>query len=83
MWEVLNQALNILFRNTLQILLSNKFFLDFVVTLSFYVFLVDLLGLLKWRSHTSLLQQNLRQLMKVEGGEVVKVRVLYLKKVTV
>ncbi|KAI5175063.1 Dedicator Of Cytokinesis Protein 1 [Manis pentadactyla] len=33
---------------------------------------VDLLGLLKWRSHTSLLQQNLRQLMKVDGGEVVK-----------
>lgn len=38
------------------------------------LFLVDLLGLLKWRSNTSLLQQNLRQLMKVEGGEVVKVR---------
>lgn len=35
---------------------------------------VDLLGLLKWRSNTSLLQQNLRQLMKVDGGEVVKVR---------
>lgn len=34
---------------------------------------VDLLGLLKWRSNTSLLQQNLRQLMKVDGGEVVKV----------
>lgn len=34
---------------------------------------VDLLGLLKWRSNTSLLQQNLRHLMKVEGGEVVKV----------
>lgn len=34
---------------------------------------MDLLGLLKWRSNTSLLQQNLRQLMKVEGGEVVKV----------
>ncbi|XP_030629626.1 dedicator of cytokinesis protein 1 [Chanos chanos] len=33
---------------------------------------VDLLGLLKWRSNTSLLQQNLRQLMKVNGGEVVK-----------
>uniref|UniRef100_A0A452TV77 Dedicator of cytokinesis 1 n=1 Tax=Ursus maritimus TaxID=29073 RepID=A0A452TV77_URSMA len=33
---------------------------------------VDLLGLLKWRSNTSLLQQNLRQLMKVDGGEVVK-----------
>lgn len=41
----------------------------------FYFFVpVDLLGLLKWRSNTSLLQQNLRQLMKVEGGEVVKVR---------
>lgn len=34
---------------------------------------VGLLGLLKWRSNTSLLQQNLRQLMKVDGGEVVKV----------
>ncbi|XP_066549905.1 dedicator of cytokinesis protein 1 isoform X2 [Amia ocellicauda] len=33
---------------------------------------VDLLGLLKWRSNTSLLQQNLQQLMKVDGGEVVK-----------
>ncbi|XP_018616629.1 dedicator of cytokinesis protein 1 isoform X2 [Scleropages formosus] len=33
---------------------------------------VDLLGLLKWRSNTSLLEQNLRQLMKVDGGEVVK-----------
>ncbi|KAJ8284749.1 hypothetical protein COCON_G00035990 [Conger conger] len=33
---------------------------------------VDLLGLLKWRSNTSLLQQNLRQLMNVDGGEVVK-----------
>uniref|UniRef100_G3UQM1 Dedicator of cytokinesis 1 n=1 Tax=Meleagris gallopavo TaxID=9103 RepID=G3UQM1_MELGA len=34
---------------------------------------VDLLGLLKWRSNTNLLQQNLKQLMKVDGGEVVKV----------
>lgn len=34
---------------------------------------MDLLGLLKWRSNTNLLQQNLRQLMKVDGGEVVKV----------
>uniref|UniRef100_A0A8C9BNT0 Dedicator of cytokinesis 1 n=1 Tax=Phocoena sinus TaxID=42100 RepID=A0A8C9BNT0_PHOSS len=33
---------------------------------------VDLLGLLKWRSNTNLLHQNLRQLMKVDGGEVVK-----------
>ncbi|MGH0149057.1 UNVERIFIED_CONTAM: hypothetical protein FKN15_052832 [Acipenser sinensis] len=33
---------------------------------------VDLLGLLKWRSNPSLLEQNLRKLMKVEGGEVVK-----------
>lgn len=40
----------------------------------FAFFPVDLLGLLKWRSNTSLLQQNLRQLMKVDGGEVVKVR---------
>lgn len=38
-----------------------------------FLFPVDLLGLLKWRSSTSLLQQNLRQLMKVDGGEVVKV----------
>lgn len=38
------------------------------------LFAVDLLGLLKWRSNTNLLQQNLRQLMKVDGGEVVKVR---------
>lgn len=37
------------------------------------LFTVDLLGLLKWRSNTNLLQQNLRQLMKVDGGEVVKV----------
>jgi hypothetical protein len=37
------------------------------------LFAVDLLGLLKWRSNTNLLQQNLRQLMKVDGGEVVKV----------
>ncbi|KAK6492338.1 dedicator of cytokinesis protein 2-like [Huso huso] len=34
--------------------------------------IVDLLGLLKWRSNPSLLEQNLRKLMKVEGGEVVK-----------
>ncbi|XP_053307197.1 dedicator of cytokinesis protein 1 isoform X1 [Spea bombifrons] len=33
---------------------------------------VDLLGLLKWRSNTNMLQQNLCQLMKVDGGEVVK-----------
>ncbi|KAM9324829.1 dedicator of cytokinesis protein 1 [Gastrophryne carolinensis] len=33
---------------------------------------VDLLGLLKWRSNTNLLQKNLRQLMNVDGGEVVK-----------
>ncbi|XP_038599409.1 dedicator of cytokinesis protein 1 isoform X1 [Tachyglossus aculeatus] len=33
---------------------------------------VGLLGLLKWRSNSQLLQQNLRQLMKVDGGEVVK-----------
>ncbi|KAM3835092.1 dedicator of cytokinesis protein 1 isoform 2-T2 [Vipera latastei] len=33
---------------------------------------VDLLGLLKWRSNTNILQQNLKQLMKVDGGEVVK-----------
>ncbi|RXN19006.1 dedicator of cytokinesis 1 isoform X1 [Labeo rohita] len=39
---------------------------------------VDLLGLLKWRSNTSLLQQNLRHLMKVEGGEVVKVFIIGL-----
>lgn len=45
----------------------------------FYFFAVDLLGLLKWRSNTSLLQQNLRQLMKVDGGEVVKVCMLFLR----
>uniref|UniRef100_A0A673IX69 Dedicator of cytokinesis protein 1-like n=1 Tax=Sinocyclocheilus rhinocerous TaxID=307959 RepID=A0A673IX69_9TELE len=39
---------------------------------------VDLLGLLKWRSNTSLLQQNLCHLMKVEGGEVVKVCVFII-----
>ncbi|XP_066567873.1 dedicator of cytokinesis protein 2 isoform X2 [Amia ocellicauda] len=33
---------------------------------------VDLLGLLKWRSNPSLLEQNLRRLRKVEGGEVMK-----------
>lgn len=48
-------------------LCANPFFVSFFVS-------VDLLGLLKWRSNISLLQQNLRQLMKVEGGEVVKVR---------
>lgn len=51
----------------------------YFVVITFFVVVcfppsVDLLGLLKWRSNTSLLQQNLRQLMKVEGGEVVKVR---------
>ncbi|KAL7990523.1 hypothetical protein Chor_013953 [Crotalus horridus] len=39
---------------------------------------VDLLGLLKWRSNTNILQQNLRQLMKVDGGEVVKVFIIGL-----
>ncbi len=59
--------------------------LSFVImTCLFFFFVclllsVDLLGLLKWRSNTSLLQQNLRQLMKVEGGEVVKVRRLKKK----
>ncbi|XP_072353782.1 dedicator of cytokinesis protein 2-like [Scyliorhinus torazame] len=33
---------------------------------------VDLLGLLKWRSNTSALNENLKKLMKVDGGEVVK-----------
>nr|XP_014351920.1 PREDICTED: dedicator of cytokinesis protein 2-like [Latimeria chalumnae] len=33
---------------------------------------VDLLGLLKWRANTSLLNENLGKLMKVDGGEVVK-----------
>lgn len=42
---------------------------------------VDLLGLLKWRSNTSLLQQNLRHLMKVDGGEVVKVRLNHLREI--
>uniref|UniRef100_W5LYE7 C2 DOCK-type domain-containing protein n=1 Tax=Lepisosteus oculatus TaxID=7918 RepID=W5LYE7_LEPOC len=35
-------------------------------------FNLDLLGLLKWRSNPSLLEQNLRRLRKVEGGEVMK-----------
>uniref|UniRef100_H3AEM9 DOCK2 protein n=1 Tax=Latimeria chalumnae TaxID=7897 RepID=H3AEM9_LATCH len=34
---------------------------------------LDLLGLLKWRANTSLLNENLGKLMKVDGGEVVKV----------
>uniref|UniRef100_A0A8C4YD12 Dedicator of cytokinesis 1 n=1 Tax=Gopherus evgoodei TaxID=1825980 RepID=A0A8C4YD12_9SAUR len=34
---------------------------------------MDLLVFCKWRSNTNLLQQNLRQLMKVDGGEVVKI----------
>ncbi|XP_078264532.1 dedicator of cytokinesis protein 2-like [Rhinoraja longicauda] len=33
---------------------------------------VDLLGLLKWRSNISALNENLSKLMKVDGGEVVK-----------
>uniref|UniRef100_A0A8C5BFM5 Dedicator of cytokinesis 5 n=1 Tax=Gadus morhua TaxID=8049 RepID=A0A8C5BFM5_GADMO len=33
---------------------------------------VDLLGLLNWRSHPEKLEQNLRRLMEVEGGEIVK-----------
>ncbi|XP_059821727.1 dedicator of cytokinesis protein 2-like [Hypanus sabinus] len=33
---------------------------------------VDLLGLLKWRSNIGALNENLRKLMKVDGGEVVK-----------
>ncbi|XP_043920391.1 dedicator of cytokinesis protein 2-like [Protopterus annectens] len=33
---------------------------------------IDLLGLLKWRSHPNRLQENLKKLMKVDGGEVVK-----------
>ncbi|XP_067836606.1 dedicator of cytokinesis protein 2-like isoform X2 [Heptranchias perlo] len=33
---------------------------------------VDLLGLLKWRSNISALKENLKNLMKVDGGEVVK-----------
>ncbi|TFJ96802.1 2-oxoglutarate and iron-dependent oxygenase domain-containing protein 2 [Platysternon megacephalum] len=34
----------------------------------------DLLGLLKWRSKPNLLVGNLQKLMKVDGGEVIKVR---------
>lgn len=52
-------------------------FLSLVLIVYFFFFLVDLLGLLKWRSNTNLLQQNLRQLMKVDGGEVVKVCVCH------
>lgn len=44
-----------------------------VIIIIIFKSLVDLLGLLKWRSNTNLLQQNLKQLMKVDGGEVVKV----------
>uniref|UniRef100_A0A4W3GF40 Dedicator of cytokinesis protein 2-like n=1 Tax=Callorhinchus milii TaxID=7868 RepID=A0A4W3GF40_CALMI len=33
---------------------------------------VDLLGLLKWRSNVGFLNENLRKLMKVDGGEIVK-----------
>ncbi|XP_055521537.1 dedicator of cytokinesis protein 2, partial [Leucoraja erinacea] len=33
---------------------------------------VDLLGLLKWRSNIRALNENLKKLMKVDGGEVVK-----------
>ncbi|XP_069488465.1 dedicator of cytokinesis protein 2-like [Ambystoma mexicanum] len=33
---------------------------------------VDLLGLLKWRSKPSHLEENLKKLMKVNGGEVMK-----------
>lgn len=36
-------------------------------------FLVDLLGLLNWRSNPEDLDQILRRLMEVEGGEIVKV----------
>lgn len=46
---------------------------DLILVFFFPSLLVDLLGLLKWRSNTNLLQQNLKQLMKVDGGEVVKV----------
>nr|XP_033811011.1 dedicator of cytokinesis protein 2-like [Geotrypetes seraphini] len=33
---------------------------------------VDLLGLLKWRSNPILLKENLKKLMKVDGGEIMK-----------
>uniref|UniRef100_A0A4W3GFE8 Dedicator of cytokinesis protein 2-like n=1 Tax=Callorhinchus milii TaxID=7868 RepID=A0A4W3GFE8_CALMI len=33
---------------------------------------LDLLGLLKWRSNVGFLNENLRKLMKVDGGEIVK-----------
>lgn len=36
--------------------------------------LVNLLGLLKWRSKPSLLSGNLQKLMNVDGGEVIKVQ---------
>jgi len=35
--------------------------------------LVDLLGLLNWRSNSQNIAHNLRKLMEVEGGEIVKV----------
>lgn len=34
---------------------------------------VDLLGLLNWRSNSHNIAHNLRKLMEVEGGEIVKV----------
>lgn len=37
------------------------------------VLAVDLLGLLNWRSNSHNIAHNLRKLMEVEGGEIVKV----------
>lgn len=37
--------------------------------------LVDLLGLLNWRSNSQNIKHNLKKLMEVDGGEIVKVRI--------
>lgn len=34
---------------------------------------VDLLGLLNWRSNSQNIKHNLKKLMEVDGGEIVKV----------
>jgi hypothetical protein len=42
---------------------------------------VDLLGLLNWRSNSQNIKHNLKKLMEVDGGEIVKVcpYVLYVQ----
>lgn len=43
-----------------------------VIICFFFLYLVDLLGLLKWTSHPDELAESLSALMKVDGEEVVK-----------